>query len=71
MKCSHGCTIGQLDTEALYYLRTRGISKEDAQAMLLNAFAEDIVAQIKIESLHKYVSELIIERLHVREEILA
>ncbi|MEO7314662.1 MAG: Fe-S cluster assembly protein SufD [Ginsengibacter sp.] len=71
VKCSHGCTIGQLDAEALYYLRTRGISKEVAQAMLLNAFAEDVVAQIKIDSLHKYVSDLIVERLHVQEEILA
>lgn len=71
VKCSHGCTIGQLDAEALYYLRTRGISKDDAQAMLLNAFAEDIVNQIKIEPLHKYVSDLIVERLHVREEVLA
>lgn len=71
VKCSHGCTIGQLDNEALYYLRSRGISKEDAQAMLLNAFAEDVVSQIKIDSIHQYISELIIERLHVREEILA
>ena len=71
VKCSHGCTIGQLDTEALYYLRTRGISKEDAQAMLLNAFAEDIVSQIKIEPIHNYVSKLIVERLLVREEVLA
>ncbi|MEO6684278.1 MAG: Fe-S cluster assembly protein SufD [Ginsengibacter sp.] len=71
VKCSHGCTIGQLDNEALYYLRTRGIAKEDAQAMLLNAFAEDIVSQIKIEPIHDYVTSLIVERLHVREEILA
>ncbi len=71
VKCSHGCTIGQLDAEALYYLRTRGISKENAQAMLLNAFAEDIVSQIKIEPIHTYVSELIMERLHVQQEVLA
>lgn len=70
VKCSHGCTIGQLDPEALYYLRTRGISREDAQAMLLNAFAEDIVSQIKIEALQIYVSEIILERLHVMEEVL-
>lgn len=71
VKCSHGCTIGQLDNEALYYLRTRGISQEDAQAMLLNAFASDIVSQIKLEPLQKYVSGLILERLHAEEVVPA
>ncbi|MEO8415855.1 MAG: Fe-S cluster assembly protein SufD [Ginsengibacter sp.] len=65
VKCSHGCTIGQLDEEALFYLRTRGISKEHAQSMLLEAFAEDIVEQIKLEPLRSYVEELIVERLSV------
>ncbi len=65
VKCSHGCTIGQLDEEALFYLRTRGISKELAQSMLLEAFAEDIVMQIKHEPLRKYVEELIVERLSI------
>jgi len=63
VKCSHGCTVGQLDEEAMYYLRTRGISKEHAQSMLLEAFAADIVEQIKPEPLRKYVEELISERL--------
>lgn len=65
VKCSHGCTIGQLDEEALFYLRTRGISKEHAQSMLLGAFAEDIVMQIKNEPLRNYVEKLIIDRLSV------
>ena len=65
VKCSHGCTVGQLDEEALFYLRTRGISKEHAQSMLLEAFAEDIVGQIKPEPLRKYIASLIIERLSV------
>lgn len=63
VKCSHGCTVGRLDEEALFYLRTRGISKEHAQAMLLEAFAASIVEQIKIEPLRKYAEQLIIERL--------
>ena len=63
VKCSHGCTVGQLDEEALFYLRTRGISREHAQSMLLQAFAADIVEQIKPEPLRKYVEEKIIERL--------
>lgn len=63
VKCSHGCTIGQLDEDAMYYLRTRGIGKEHARAILLNAFAEDIVGQIKIKILRDYVSGLIGKRL--------
>jgi len=65
VKCSHGCTVGQLDEEALFYLRTRGISKEHAQSMLLSAFAEDVVMQIKLEPLRNYVEKLIIDRLSV------
>jgi len=65
VKCSHGCTVGQLDEEALYYLRTRGIGKEHAQSMLLQAFASDIVEQIKVEALRNHVEELITERLSV------
>ena len=67
VKCSHGCTVGQLDEEALYYLRTRGISKEHAQSMLLEAFDADIVAQVKIEPLRTHIEKLIAERLSVSE----
>ena len=63
VKCSHGCTVGKLDQEALFYLRVRGISKEHAQAMLLQAFASNIVEQIKIEPLREYAEELITARL--------
>lgn len=66
VKCSHGCTVGRLDEEALFYLRTRGISKEHAQAMLLEAFAASIVEQIKIEPLRKYAEQLIEERLKAK-----
>ncbi len=65
VKCSHGCTVGQLDNEALFYLRSRGISADEAQAMLLQAFAADIVEQVKLEPLRNYVEKLITERLSV------
>ena len=39
VKCSHGCTIGQLDEEALFYMRSRGIAKKEARALLMYAFA--------------------------------
>lgn len=63
VKCSHGCTVGRLDEEALFYLRARGISKGQAKAMLLEAYAASIIGQIKIEPLRKYAEQLIAERL--------
>ena len=63
VKCSHGCTVGRLDEEALFYLRARGISKEHAQAMLLKAFAENVIRQIKIEPLKEHAEQMIVERL--------
>lgn len=63
VKCSHGCTVGRLDEEALFYLRARGISKEHAQAMLLHAFASNVIEQIKIEPLRQFAEQLITQRL--------
>lgn len=65
VKCSHGCTVGRLDEEALYYCRARGIGEELAKAMLLNAYAEDVLQHIKIDSLKNYVEELIANRLQI------
>ncbi len=64
VKCSHGCTTGQLDEEALFYLQSRGINKDSARAMLLYAFASDVIATIKDETLKTYFDQLIAERLH-------
>ena len=63
VKCSHGCTVGSLDEEALFYLRARGISKEHAQAMLLHAFASNVIEQIKIEPLRQFAEQMISARL--------
>jgi Fe-S cluster assembly protein SufD len=51
VKCSHGCTTGQIDPTALYYLRARGISKEKAQEMLIKAFITDVVEAVKSENI--------------------
>jgi Fe-S cluster assembly protein SufD len=64
VKCSHGCTTGQLDEEALFYLRTRGIGEDTARAMMLYAFAGEVIESIKSEELKSYVDTLISERLH-------
>lgn len=59
VKCSHGTTIGQLNTEAIFYLKSRGIGEVSAKKMMVNAFAFDVTAKIKIESLKTYLEELV------------
>lgn len=63
VKCSHGTTTGQLNEDAIFYMQTRGIPKEEAVRLQLLAFAEDVVSKIKIESIHEYLEGLIIEKL--------
>ena len=63
VKCSHGCTIGQIDEEAIYYLRTRGIDKNTARAMLLVAFAEESFEFIPFDFIKEELHEIIEERL--------
>lgn len=65
VKCSHGCTVGQLDKDALFYLRQRGISLKEAQALLLYAFANDAMENIDIEPLKTKISKLLAEKLEV------
>lgn len=68
VKCSHGCTVGQLNDDALFYLRARGISKKEAQALLLYAFANDAMQNIDIEPLKLKISKLLAEKLEVEIE---
>lgn len=63
VKCSHGATVGQIDEEAIFYLRTRGIEEGKARMMMMNAFAHEVVEQIKIEALRNRIDELIEKRL--------
>jgi Fe-S cluster assembly protein SufD len=64
VKCSHGCTTGQLDEEAMFYLQTRGIHKETARAMMLTAFASEILNNVLNPELKTYFERLVSERLH-------
>ncbi len=64
VKCSHGCTTGQLDDEAMFYLQSRGIAKGDARAMLLYAFAAETTELIAIPELKAYIDSLVTNRLH-------
>jgi Fe-S cluster assembly protein SufD len=67
VKCSHGCTVGSLDAEALFYLRSRGLSGASARGMLLRAFALDILENIKLPAIRTYVDQLIYGRLAIDE----
>jgi len=60
VKCTHGATIGQLNPEALFYLRARGIAKADALALLTYAFASDIVSRIKVEAIRAQLDHVLL-----------
>jgi len=66
VKCSHGCTIGQLDEEALFYLQTRGIPKKEAAALLMYAFANNVLESVRIPELKMRINRLIAEKLGVQ-----
>lgn len=59
VKCSHGSTTGQIDEEAIFYLRSRGIEEEKAKQLLIRAFAEDIVNKISVVEVKNYVESLL------------
>jgi Fe-S cluster assembly protein SufD len=65
VKCSHGCTVGELDDDALFYLQTRGIPKDEAKALLTYAFSSDILNSINIKALKDRISQLIAKKLNV------
>lgn len=65
VKCSHGCTIGQLDEEALFYLQSRGIPKKEANALLMYAFANNVLASVRIPELKARINKLIAHKLGV------
>lgn len=62
VKCSHGLTTGQLDEDALFYLRARGIAKADAKLLLMQAFTADVLRLIHIEELRIRLEELVEKR---------
>lgn len=59
VKCSHGSSTGQIDANAIFYLRARGLSTDSAKAMLMYAFAVDVIQTIKIEAYKNYLDTLI------------
>jgi Fe-S cluster assembly protein SufD len=65
VKCSHGCTIGQLDESAMFYMQQRGIPKKEAKALLMYAFSNDVIESIKIPELKKRITKIIADKLGV------
>jgi len=69
VKCKHGSTTGQLDPQALFYLRSRGIAEAAARTLLTYGFASDVVQRIRVEPLRKAVEAHLKSRLPAAEEI--
>lgn len=67
VKCSHGTSTGQLDPEAMFYMRQRGISKKNARMLLMYAFAAEISNHIDVEALHDRIDDMIKRRLKGEE----
>jgi Fe-S cluster assembly protein SufD len=63
VKCTHGAAIGQIDEEAIFYLRARGLGEQEARHMLILAFAGDVVSQIGLESLRADIDAELVRRL--------
>ncbi len=63
VKCSHGCTVGQIDKKALFYLQSRGISHKEAKAILTYAFTNNIIEELKNPFVKKKINEILAEKL--------
>jgi Fe-S cluster assembly protein SufD len=66
VKCSHGCTVGQLDETALFYMQARGIPKKEAKALLMYAFSNVVIDNIKIPELKQRITKIIANKLGVK-----
>ena len=65
VKCSHGCTIGQLDQSAMFYMQQRGIPKKEAKALLMYAFCNEVIDSVKIPELKQRITKIIATKLGV------
>lgn len=65
VKCSHGCTIGQLDESAMFYMRSRGIPVKEAKALLMFAFSNNVLDSVKIPEIKQRITKIIANKLGV------
>ncbi len=68
VKCTHGATVGQLDDEAIFYLRSRGLGRQEACDLLTYAFANDVVDRVRVESLRERLSQTLLTARRGPEE---
>ncbi|MCB0399725.1 MAG: Fe-S cluster assembly protein SufD [Winogradskyella sp.] len=66
VKCSHGCTIGQLDESAMFYLRSRGIPEKEARGLLMFAFSNNVLDSVKIPEIKNRITKIIASKLGVK-----
>lgn len=66
VKCSHGCTIGQLDDSAMFYMRSRGIPEKEAKALLMFAFSNNVLSSVKIPEIKQRITKIIANKLGVK-----
>ncbi|NLX12388.1 MAG: Fe-S cluster assembly protein SufD [Phycisphaerales bacterium] len=69
VKCTHGATIGQLDTDAMFYLRSRGVTEPAARGLLTYAFAAESLQAVRVEPLRQRLAELLVSRLPQGEQL--
>ena len=65
VRCTHGCTIGQLDESAMFYLRSRGIPEKEARALLMFAFSNNVLDSVKIPAIKNRITSIIANKLGV------
>ena len=70
VKCTHGATVGQLNDEAIFYLRSRGLSENTARRMLVHAFAGEIIARVKHEAVRAELDKAVWDRLEANPHLL-
>jgi Fe-S cluster assembly protein SufD len=69
VKCTHGATVGQLNDESIFYLRSRGIGKDTARRMLIHAFAGEIIARVKCDPIREELDKIVWERLEANPHL--
>ena len=63
VQCTHGCTAGELDREALFYLRSRALDEDAARSLLVYAFAADVLERMRLDPVRHYLERQLAERL--------
>ena len=71
VKCTHGATIGQLNAESIFYLRSRGIDTETARRMLIHAFAGEIIERVQCEAARDVLNQVVWDRLEANHHLAA